>query len=153
QFNGRNVNTFIETVARGPANSANLFITAHDINVTNGAFLSTRTVSSGISSGNGGTLNIATENLQLTNAGQITSGSVRASPRSPIPRGAGGTVNIQGLAGPADSVLIDGTNSGIFTNAQGTGAGGNINILANTFTLQNGGTLNATTSGTMPGAG
>ena len=52
----------------------------------------------------------------------------------------------------AASVLIDGAGSGIFTNTEGTGAGGNINILANRVTLQNGGTLSAATTGTAPSA-
>src|SRR4030095_6163285 len=90
----------------------------------------------------------------LKGGGQIRSGSVISNPNRPvIPTGDGGTVNIQGLSGPTGSVLIDGTKSGIFTNTVGTGVGGNTNILANTFTLQNGGTLNAVSSGTMPGAG
>src|SRR5205823_1360251 len=50
------------------------------------------------------------------------------------------------------SVLIDGQNSGIFTNTEGTGAGGNIFINANTVTLQNTGTLSAATSGTASSA-
>jgi large exoprotein involved in heme utilization and adhesion len=142
-------NTFIQTVARGTARSADLFITAHDINVTNGAFLSTRTVRSG----NGGSLNISTENLQLASGGRIRSGSEINNPRRPvIPTGAGGTVNIQGLAGPADSVVIDGAGSGIFTNAQGTGAAGNTTIAAQSVTIQNGGAISASTSGTAPSA-
>jgi large exoprotein involved in heme utilization and adhesion len=60
-------------------------------------------------------------------------------------------VTIEGLASPAQSVLIDGFGSGIFTDTQGTGAGGNIFVNANSVTLQNGGTLSATTSGTGNG--
>ena len=61
-------------------------------------------------------------------------------------------MTIQGLSSPAQSVLIDGKDSGVFTSTVGTGAGGNINILANTLTLQNGGTLSAATSGIAPSA-
>jgi large exoprotein involved in heme utilization and adhesion len=60
-------------------------------------------------------------------------------------------VTVHGQAGPgsrATSVLIDGPGSGIFTDTQGTGAGGNILVNANSVTLQNGGTLSAKTSGT-----
>jgi large exoprotein involved in heme utilization and adhesion len=64
-----------------------------------------------------------------------------------IPSGAGGTINIQGLASPAKSVLIDGVGSGIFTGAVGTGPGGNTNISAQSVTIQNGGTISASTSG------
>ena len=70
-----------------------------------------------------------------------------------IPSGAGGTINIQGLASSAAaSVLIDGEGSGMFTDTVGTGAGGNINILASSVTLQNGGALSAATTGITPSA-
>jgi hypothetical protein len=47
------------------------------------------------------------------------------------PSGSAGNITIQGLASPAESVLISGidenfNSSGVFTNTQGTGAGGNI---------------------------
>ena len=61
--------------------------------------------------------------------------------------GASGEVVVQGLASPAQSILIDGAGSGIFTDTQGTGAGGDIHLFANSVTLQNGGTLSASTSG------
>ena len=62
--------------------------------------------------------------------------------------GDAGSVTIQGIGSPAKSIQIDGPGSGIFTDTQGTGAGGNIFVNANTVTLQNGGTLSAKTSGT-----
>jgi large exoprotein involved in heme utilization and adhesion len=68
------------------------------------------------------------------------------------PTGNAGTITIEGLASPAQSVLIDSFGTGIFTDTQGTGAGGNIFVNANTVTLQNGGTLSATTSGTESSA-
>ena len=155
-------NTFIQTVARGPATAAaGLNITAHDVSISGGAFLNTETKSSGP----GGALNIFAENVQLTSGGQLKSGStlgltsapgppgpVPAPPVTVIPSGSGGTITIQGLAGPAASVLVDGSNSGIFTNAVGTGAGGNTNISAQSVTVQNGGTISASTSGTAPSA-
>ena len=132
----------IITTARGPAQAADLNITAHDVLVTQGSSLSTETVSSG----HGGHLNIFADTLQVTNGGQISSGSsldVDPFTGQPlIPSGAGGTINIR-LAGPAASVLIDGMGSGIITDTQGTGAGGNILVNANSVTLQNGGTLSA----------
>ena len=39
-----------------------------------------------------------------------------------------------------------------FTNAEATGAGGNIHLFANSVTLQNGGTFSAATTGTAPSA-
>ena len=142
----------IVTTTRGPAHSADLNITAHDIHLTDGSFLSTESKGSG----SGGQLNIFTQDIQLTNGGQIRSGSglgvdpVTGKPI--ITSGSGGTIKVQGLASPAESILIDGTGSGIFTDTQGTGAGGNIFVNANSVTLQNGGTLSAATSGTAPAA-
>jgi large exoprotein involved in heme utilization and adhesion len=56
-------------------------------------------------------------------------------------------VTIEGTQSSAQSVLIDGPGSGIFTNTQGSGVGGNIFVKANSVKLQNGGTLSAKTSG------
>ena len=149
--------SFIQTVARGPAlAAANLNVTAHDVSVSGGSFLSTETQSSGP----GGQLNIFTNNISLLSGGQIKSGSTSGldpnlppdSPlNKPIPAsGPGGTVNIQGLGTPAASLLIDGTGSGIFTNSVGTGPGGNTNITAQSVTIQNGGVLSANTTGAGP---
>src|SRR5262249_23020552 len=105
-------------------------------------------------SGDGGKLNINTQNLQLTNGGSLSSSTTQAVdpftglPSGPPPTGSAGTVTIQGLSGPAQSVLIDGSQSGIFTDTIGSGAGGNINIVSQTLQIQNGGVLSATTSGT-----
>jgi filamentous hemagglutinin family protein len=105
--------------------------------------------------GNAGTIAVHTNNLQLLSGGHITSRSVIENPDFPefAPTGNAGTVTIQGLASPADSVMISGMDenfnpSGIFTDTQGAGAGGNIFVNANTFTLQNGGMLSAKTSST-----
>jgi filamentous hemagglutinin family protein len=146
---GTGFNSFIQTISRGPAPAADLDVMAKGIVITDGARLSTET----FSSGPGGHLNISTDNLQLTNGGQVRSGSTilppdPGGPPPDIPSGRGGTITIQGLASPAESVLIDGAGSGIFTDTQGTGAGGNIFVNANSVTLQSGGTLSAKTSGT-----
>jgi filamentous hemagglutinin family protein len=143
----------IATETRGTAlGAAALNITAHDMSVTGDSILSTESRSTGP----GGQMNIFTDNLQLTNGGQLRSGSGRGEDpftgESFPSSGAGGTINIQGLAGPTPSILIDGTDSGFFTNTVGTGAGGNINILANSLTLQNGGSLSAATTGIAPSA-
>ncbi|MDH4245702.1 MAG: filamentous hemagglutinin N-terminal domain-containing protein [Nitrospira sp.] len=146
--------TFIHTIGRrGGAPAADLTITAHDIMLMNNSTLSTETRSSGA----GGILNIFTENLKLTNGGILSSGSVVQAPGPgvifEVPSGPGGTINVQGLAGgPTGSILIDGTGSGIFSNTEGTGAGGAINLSAKTLTLQNGGTLSAATTGAAQSA-
>ncbi|MCM3903955.1 MAG: filamentous hemagglutinin N-terminal domain-containing protein [Pyrinomonadaceae bacterium] len=98
--------------------------------------------------GNAGTIAVHTNNLQLLSGGHITSSSLPdvEFPEGP-PSGAAGTVIIQGLASPAQSVLIDGPGSGLFTDTQGTGAGGNIALNANSVTLTNGATVSASSTG------
>jgi filamentous hemagglutinin family protein len=137
--------SLIETTGRrGGAPAADLTITAHDISLTNNSSLITHTLSSGA----GGLLNLFTETLQLTNGSTLMSGS-EIQPGNPVPpSGPGGEIRVQGLAGPAQSVLIDGQGSGIFTSTEGTGPGGNISINANSLAVQNGGTISAATSGT-----
>jgi filamentous hemagglutinin family protein len=151
-LSGTFFNSFIRTTSRGAAPAADLNITAHDILLTDGSTLSTET----FRSGPGGALNIFAQNLQLTNRAQVRSGSTIEvlNPGEPpvIPSGAGGMITIQGLASPAASVVIDGPGSGIFTDAQGTGKGGNINLTSQSVTLQNGGAISASTSGTAPSA-
>ena len=137
--------TFLTTTRRS-AQSADLNITAHDIFLTDGALVSTETYRNG----DGGTLNIFTQHLDLTKGAQIASRSIfnpHGQPRE-TPSGAGGTITIQGLESPAESVLIDGAGSGIFTNTEGDGPGGNIFVNADSVTLQNEATLSAATSGT-----
>jgi filamentous hemagglutinin family protein len=150
-------NAGIFTIAHGPAlAAADLNITAHAVSVTGGSSLNTETQSSGP----GGQLNISTNTLSLLSGGQIKSGSTAGQdPNLPpdispiIPAsGPGGTINVQGLGGPAGSVLIDGAGSGIFTNALGTGTAGNTNITAHSLTIQNGGTITAATAGISPPA-
>jgi filamentous hemagglutinin family protein len=137
----------------GGAPSAGLNVRAHDIVLSHGSSIATDTNGPGAA----GPLNISAVNLQLTNGGKISSSSIQGVdfdglPLGPPPSGSAGNITIQGLTGPAQSVLIDGQDSGVFTTTVGTGAGGNINVLANNITLQNGGSLSAATSGTAPSA-
>jgi filamentous hemagglutinin family protein len=85
----------------------------------------------------------------ILNAGQsftLTGGSsIIASSTGP---GTAGNVTIQGPASPTQPILINGGGSGIFTNTEGSGAAGNILVHGSSVTLQNGGTLSATTAGT-----
>jgi large exoprotein involved in heme utilization and adhesion len=134
------------------APAADFHVTAKDIVVTQNSLLTSSTNNTGP----GGHLNIRTDTLQVTDGGQITSGS-RLAPRRGalipvIPTGAGGDISIQALAGTTGSVLIDGANSGIFTNTQGAGMGGQLNLTAQTLTVQNGGTISASTTGPVPTA-
>ena len=140
-------NSNIQTTTRGPARSSDLNITAHDVLVADGSFLSTET----FGPGDAGTLNVFTENLQLTEGGQIRSSSTRLDRPNQegvfvIPSGSGGTINIQGLESPAASVQIEGADSAILTDTQGTGNAGNINILVENLQLTDGGQLRSNSS-------
>ncbi|WNM58595.1 two-partner secretion domain-containing protein [Candidatus Nitrospira allomarina] len=134
----------VQTTTRGSARSSDLNITASDILITGNSFLSTETVDSG----DAGILNILTNNLQVTDGGQLRSSStINTIPQIPIiPSGAGGTVSIQGLASAADSIVIDGAGSGIFTDAQGTGSAGSTTLTAKQLTITSGGRIEASTS-------
>jgi hypothetical protein len=122
--------------------AGHISISAPSVVIENNGFISTST---GLMK-NAGTITVNTNNLQLLSGGHITSSSLLENPGYP-PSGAAGNVTIQGLASPAQSVLIDGPGSGIFTDTQGTGAGGNILVKANSVTLQNSGTLSASSTG------
>ncbi len=144
-------NSRIITTARGPAQAADLNITAKSVGIINGATLSTDTASQGP----GGHLTVVTDNLQLLNGGQLRSGSTIPPqfpnrPPPPIPSGAGGLVTVQSQAGHPNSVMIDGHDSGIFTGTQGTGLGGTINLSTQSLTVQNSGKISAETTGTSP---
>ncbi len=102
------------------------------------------TFSSPFATGDAGQVSILAGTVEISGGGQINS--------STFGSGNGGTITMQGVASPAESILIDGAGSGIFTDAQGTGAGGNINLFAQSLTLQNGATLSAATSGTAASA-
>jgi filamentous hemagglutinin family protein len=132
------------------APAADLNITAKNILITQASQLTSDT----FRSGPGGRLNLFADTLHLADGGQIRSGSTMAprigppgQPPPPIPTGPGGTITLQGLAGLDASVLIDGVDSGIFTDTVGTGTGGAINLSARSLTIQNGGTISAETSG------
>jgi large exoprotein involved in heme utilization and adhesion len=128
-------------------NAGNISITAPSIVVENGGSISSNT---GLS-GSAGTITVNTNNLQLLSGGQITSRSLLEFPETP-PSGTAGAVTVKGLPNLAQSILINGSRSGIFTDTSGSGPGGNINVSAHSITLQNGGMLSAKTSGTEASA-
>lgn len=95
-----------------------------------------------VANGNGGKLNANVSHLDLSDGAVLSA--------STIGSGNAGTVTVQGLAGPAQSVLINGQGSGITTETKGTGAGGNILVNASTVTVQNGAHISSSSTG--PGA-
>lgn len=145
-------NSLIATTVWRSAPAADLTVTAPQIHIAGGSILTTETHRSG----QAGRLTLFTDNLQLATGGQLRSGSSTIAfpdPNSPIePTGAGGTITVQSPTGPSQSIVIDGVGSGIFTDTQGTGPGGSMNLSAQTVTIQNGGALSASTSGPTPTA-
>jgi len=121
------------TGSAGPIN-----ITASNAVSLSGA--GTMVLSETAGSGDGGAITIQTNQAQITDGAVISATSTGS--------GAAGSVTVEGTNSPAQSILIDGPGSGLFTETEGTGAGGNIVVNANSVTLQNGGTLSAKTSGT-----
>ncbi len=136
-------------------NAGNITVTATNV-LLNGGTISNVTEFAG----NAGTTTIKTGALSITSGGKITSSAVtRAIPffegeTIPAPTGAAGNITVQGTTSPAQSLLIDGPGSGIFTDTQGTGIGGNILIeTSQSTTLTNGAAVSASSTGTMDDAG
>ena len=132
----------IETGALGSADAADLIIRVPDILIAEQSMLLTDTINSGAA----GQLSVFTDNLQLADGGTLSSKSFIGS-AGEIPSGSGGVISIQGLRSPGTSVVIDGPGSGIFTNTEGIGAGGNIVVNADSVTLTNGATVSASSTG------
>jgi len=119
----------------------NISLTAgQSVTITDGASVSASTAGPG----NAGNILVKANDVTLNGGGTITAASTGA--------GNAGTVTIQGINSPANSFLVEGTGSGIFTNTEDTGTGGNILVNADTVTISNGGTLSAKTSGTASSA-
>ena len=125
----------------GPGGGGSVKITgAENIALESGSTISTNSASAVENQGPAGHIEFNTQQLTVTGGSKVTS--------STFHNGAGGTITIEDTNSPAQSVLIDGSGSGLFTDSQGTGKGGSISVNTNTVTLQNGGTLSAKTSGT-----
>jgi len=124
-------------------NANQISITGTRTDSTPGGIFS-RTTGTAAGSGNGGIIELHAGQFQVTNVAQISA--------STLGSGKAGSVTIEGTASPAQSVLIDGTGSGVFTDTHGTAAGGAIIVNSSSVTLQNDGALSAATSGTAPSA-
>ena len=125
----------------GPGDGGSVKITgAESIALESGSIISTNSAFAVENQGPAGHIDFNTQRLTVTGGSKATS--------STFHNGASGTITVEDTNSPALSVLIDGSGSGLFTDSQGTGKGGSISLNANTVTLQNGGTLSATTSGT-----
>jgi filamentous hemagglutinin family protein len=129
------------TVGTGHGGSINIF--SQSLQIQNGGTLSAAT-SGTAPTATGGTISVNANTVNLASGGTMTASSSGPS--------ASGEVVVQGLVSPAQSILIDGSASGIFTDTRDTGSGGDIHLSANSVTLQNGGALSAATTGLAPSA-
>jgi large exoprotein involved in heme utilization and adhesion len=144
----------ILTSTEGTGAGGNISVSAQTFTLQNGGTLSAKTTGAG----NAGNILVKADTVNVTSGAQVTSGSVKRAPlfegeEVPLPTGNAGTVTIQGLASPAQSVLIDGAGSGIFTSTEGSGAGGSIFVNANGVTLQNQAHVSSSSTGPSPSAG
>ena len=140
--------SFINTGTFGSAPSANLFIQAPEILIrgqTSSGF-SSGLYTSTISSGDGGHLHLFTDKLELSDGGILSSRSFIGF-QGKIPSGRGGLISVEGFRNPNTTVTVDGSESGIFTSAQGTGSAGGIDMKATSVSIQNGGKISAETTG------
>ena len=128
----------ISTTTRDNGTGGSINISAQSLTVQNGGTLTAAT-SGTDSSATGGVITVNANTITLTTGGTMTAASTGA--------GAAGDITVQGLASPANSVLIDGSGSGIFTNTSSTGAGGNIVVNGNSVALQNGSHISSSSTG------
>ncbi len=112
--------------------------------ITAGNFISLQGSGTGLLSeankaGPGGTIILQAPQVQITDGAVVSAKSTGS--------GAAGSVTIEGPASPAQSVVIQGPGSGIFTEAHGTGHGGSIIASAHQVELTKQAKLSATTTG------
>ena len=124
----------------GQGNSGNIELLAEDINLADGAVVSSSVL---LGIGNSGNIDVAADNLSLNRGSQIAT--------STFGTGAAGAVTID----VTDRAVFDGTTpdglsiSGVFStvNTGALGAGGDVKLSANSLEVINGAVLNASTSG------
>ena len=128
----------------GTGTGGNILVVADEVELTNGGTLSAKTTGTA-STATGGTITVRGDDVRVESGGTMT-----ASSSGP---GKAGNILIEGTASPAESIRIDGTGSGLFTETSGTGAGGDITTWSEQLRLTNGSTISAKTTGQMPNAG
>jgi filamentous hemagglutinin family protein len=138
----------------GDGAAGRVMVTARTAELSSGATITSNT----FGAGNAGDVTLKADSVIIEGGAKVTSGSVQRAPffegeEVPVPTGNAGSVTVLGLASPAQSVFTDGAGSGIFTETQGTGAGGNISVSANSVTLQNGAHVSSSSTGTGTDAG
>jgi filamentous hemagglutinin family protein len=124
-------------------NGGTLNLTAEELTIEKGAFISANT----FSLGDGGNANLDVSRLILRDGGQIGAGSLLENNPVDVERGAGGTLDINAtesieITGIGD---INGTAvpSSIFTLAESNGDAGDITLTTDSLTVSDGGEINA----------
>jgi len=136
--------SLVRTVSLGPGAGGTIAVReAENVTIQSGSQVLTDVVAGvpGLPQGSAGNILIETQNLTLLSGAQIGARTLV------FITGNGGDITVQGLASPAQSVLIDGSGSGIFSTTEGTGKGGNVFVNANSVTLQNGAQVSSTSTG------
>jgi filamentous hemagglutinin family protein len=132
------------TETQGTGAGGNITTWANQLQLTNGATISSKTTGQMPGAGDAGNILVKADDITISGGATITASSTGT--------GNAGTVTIQGTNSPAQSLLITGAGSGVFTTTSGTGTGGDILARSDSVLLTNGGTLSAATSGTSPSA-
>lgn len=117
---------------------------SYELDLTDGATISSRTTGQMAGAGDAGNILIKADDITISGGATITAASTGT--------GGAGTVTIQGANSPAQSLVITGAGSGVFSDTSGTGAGGDILAISDSVLITNGGTLSAATSGTEASA-
>src|SRR5262249_47428729 len=122
--------------APGSGEGGDITLTAgQSLTISNGASVSASTMGPG----DAGIILVKADSITMNGGATISASSTGA--------GNAGTVTIEGTASPAQSVLIDGAHTRIFTTTSSTGTGGDISIDANAVTLQNGAHVSSSSTG------
>ncbi len=130
----------ISTASLGQGNAGNININARE-SITLESQGNTSTISSNITAdavGNGGDIDITTGSISLSNGALINANTSG--------QGNAGNINVNAN----ETVSLDGAGTGLFTNvltAETVGNGGNIDITTGGLTINNQGSLNASSSG------
>jgi large exoprotein involved in heme utilization and adhesion len=114
----------------GPGAAGSIALDVGSLTVQSGASITSSTSNSG----NAGGIAVLANTVTLANGGRIDSGTTSA--------GRGGTITL--VAGNSLSLAA---GSGLFSNADGTGPGGDINVTARQLELTGGSTISASSTG------
>ena len=126
----------IFTYAAAAGDAGNIFLSAPNLVLSNGASIGADTVGDG----QAGNIELTVQQLTLSDGAAISSGSIGGS-------GRGGSIHVSA----ADTVSLSGLFCDISTSTAGAGRGGDIVVSSSTLTLQNQAAIYADTNGSGQG--